>query len=115
MENVEKRVLYIKRLLSEKKAEDIENFKMKDYFVKEVIVSTSLGDKHTYALYDYLKEKLKPAGEEFFKVQSSEDWIVIDLGDILIHIMTQKYREKYNIEEFLTSLLSRKENAKSAF
>lgn len=101
--SVKERANRIKELLEEKKGENIQIFDLrdKDYFVDMVVIATSLGDKHTLALLDFLKEKLKPEGEEFLKVQSSEDWVVIDLGDILVHIMSQAYRDRYNIEEFL--------------
>nr|WP_281951489.1 ribosome silencing factor [Nitrosophilus kaiyonis] len=106
MKNIEKRVQRIKELLEEKKAEDVQIFDLRDkgYFVDFVVIATSLGDKHTLALLDFLKEKLKPEGEQFLKIQSSEDWVVIDLGDIIVHIMTEAYRKRYNIEEFLEEI-----------
>jgi ribosome silencing factor RsfS/YbeB/iojap len=106
MKTIEERVKKIKELLEEKKAEDVQVFDLREkgYFVDFVVIGTSLGDKHTLALLDFLKEKLKPQGEDFLKVQSSEDWVVIDLGDILVHIMTKIYRERYNIEEFLEEI-----------
>jgi ribosome-associated protein len=60
-----------------------------------------MGTKHGYALLDDLKKKLKPMGEEFLFIEESDDWSVIDLGDILIHLMSEEYREKYQLEEFL--------------
>ena len=106
MKKIEDRVKRIKELLEEKKAEDVQIFDLRDkgYFVDFVVIGTSLGDKHTLALLDFLKEKLKPEGEHFLKIQSSEDWVVIDLGDIIVHIMTEAYRKRYNIEEFLEEI-----------
>jgi ribosomal silencing factor RsfS len=37
------------------------------------------------------------------------EWSVIDMGDILIHIMVEDYREKYNIEEFLEDFKNKSE------
>jgi ribosome-associated protein len=48
------------------------------------------------------KNKLKPAGETFLFVEESDDWTVIDLGDMLIHLMSEEYRERYKLEEFLS-------------
>ncbi|WP_187647327.1 ribosome silencing factor [Nitrosophilus labii] len=106
MKSVEERAKRIKELLEDKKAEDVQIFDLKDkgYFVDFVVIGTSLGDKHTTALLDFLKEKLKPEGEEFLKVQTSDDWVVIDLGDMIVHIMTEAYRKRYNIEEFLEEI-----------
>lgn len=93
----------IKAILDDKKATDIEVFDLrtKDYVVDYVVLATTLNPKHAFALLDYLKADLKPTGEEFLRVDDDEDWTVIDLGDIFIHLMSEKYREKYNLEEFL--------------
>jgi ribosome-associated protein len=100
---MDKRVEIISRILDEKKGENIEIVDMKenDYFVDFVVLVNSINNKHGYALLDYLKNELKPLGEEFLAIQESDDWIVADLGDILIHIMSDEYREVYKIEEFL--------------
>ena len=89
--------------IDEKKGENIQvfNMKEKDYFVDSVIIASTLGDKHGYALLDALKTKLKENGETIITVEEADNWIVIDLGDTLIHLMTPEYRSKYNIEEFL--------------
>ena len=100
---MEKRVENIVSLLDEKKAENIQAFdlKDKDYFVDEVIIASTLGDRHGSALLDHLKKSLKMKNEKFLHIEESDSWIVIDLGDILIHLMTPEYRSKYNLEEFL--------------
>ncbi len=107
---IDKRAKRIKEVIEEKKGENVEIIDTSggDYFVDRVVIATSLSDKHTAALLDTLKEKLKPEGEEFLKVQEGEEWIVIDLGDILVHLMTEAYRQKYQIEEFLKELMSGK-------
>ena len=91
--------------LDQKKAEDIQVFDLsdKEYLTDYVVIATTLGDKHTLALLDHLKETLKPEGETFFAVDEGEQWTVIDLGDIMVHLMVPEYRVKYNLEEFLNS------------
>lgn len=100
------RIDKIVKILDDKKAENIEIIDMqgRDYLSKFVIVATTLAARHGAALLDDLKSELKPAGENFLGVESSEDWTVIDLGDIMIHLMSEVYRAKYNIEEFLKEL-----------
>jgi len=99
------RIQNIVNVLDKNKAEAIEVFDLKDknYFVDYAIIASSLGVKHTQALLNYLKTDLKPA-EVFNHVDESGDWVVIDLGDILIHIMTPEYRTKYDMESFLSEL-----------
>ncbi len=102
---MKKRIENITSILDKHKAENIEVFDLtdRDYIVEEAIIASSLGQKHTLALLDHLKKELKP-DEKFNYVDESGDWVVIDLGDILIHIMTPEYRAKYDLESFLGSL-----------
>ncbi|MCD6433677.1 MAG: ribosome silencing factor [Sulfurimonas sp.] len=104
------RIEKITEILDKNKAESIEVFDLKDknYFVDYAIIASSLGSRHTLALLDHLKKGLKPQ-EHFNNVDESGDWIVIDLGDILIHIMTPEYRVKYDMESFLSQLAEGKE------
>ena len=105
------RINKIRDILDDKKASDIEIFDLtsKDYLVDYVVIATTLNPKHANALLDYLKLDLKPKGEEFLRVDEDDNWTVIDLGDIFIHLMSEKYREKYNIEEFLESFAKQKD------
>ncbi len=102
-ETMNERIENIVKILDDKKAENIQLFDMKntDYFVNEVIIATTLGQKHGLALVDYLKKGLK-ADESYLEIEPSDDWSVVDLGDILIHVMSAEYRAKYNIEDFLS-------------
>ena len=104
------RIDQITNSLDKNKAEGIEVFDLreKNYFVDYAIIASSLGVKHTSALLNHLKDDIKPA-EKFNNVDESGDWIVIDLGDVLIHIMTPEYRIKYDMETFLTALATGKE------
>lgn len=104
------RIEKITEALDKNKAEAIEVFDLsqKNYFVEHAIIASSLGSRHTVALLDHLKNALKP-GENFNNVDESGDWVVIDLGDILIHIMTPEYRIKYDMEKFLSELRDGKE------
>ena len=102
---MQNRIQKITDTLDKNKAESIEVFDLRDknYFVDYAIIASSLGQKHTTALLDHLKKDLKPE-EHFNNVDESGDWIVVDLGDILIHIMTPEYRVKYDMETFLGEL-----------
>ncbi len=99
------RIQKITDTLDTNKAESIEVFDLRDknYFVDYAVIASSLGQKHTTALLDHLKNELKPQ-EHFNNVDESGDWVVVDLGDILIHIMTPEYRVKYDMETFLGEL-----------
>jgi len=107
---MQKRIENITEVLDKNKAEAIEVFDLreKNYFVDYAIIASSLSTRHTEALLNHMKDELKPA-ETFNNVDISGDWIVVDLGDILIHIMTPEYRTKYDMETFLGELADGKE------
>ena len=104
---IEERIETIVNVLDEKKAEEIEVFNLDDadYIADRVVIANSLNLKHTQALFDQLKEALKPKGETFLHADTSDEWIVADLGDILVHIMIPEYRQRYNLEQFLSELV----------
>jgi ribosome-associated protein len=105
------RIEKISQILDQNKAEAIEVFDLRggDYFADYVIIASSLNERHTFALLDYLKKGLKPE-EQFLGIDESGDWIAVDLGDILIHILTPQYRSKYDLESFLSEIAARKKS-----
>lgn len=99
------RLELIINLLDSKKAENINLFDLRKtpYITSFVVIATSLADKHSFALLDTLKTELKANGETFYSTdEESGDWIIADLGDIMIHIFTENHRKKFNLEEFLS-------------
>jgi len=101
---MEQRIKKIVDVLDSKKAEDIEVFDLTDkgYITNQVIIATALNSKHSIALLSHLKDELKPE-EEFLRTEEDGDWTIVDLGDILIHLMTQSHRDTYSIEQFLAT------------
>ncbi len=91
-------------VLDSKKADDIRVIDLRDrnYCCDFVIVATAMIGRHSLSLLNSLKEELKPKDITFYAIdEDSEDWIIIDLGEVIVHIFTQNHRNKYNIEEFL--------------
>ncbi|RDU72709.1 ribosome silencing factor [Helicobacter aurati] len=96
----------IKETLDSKKASDISiiNLHNKEYFADFVIIATASVGKHALALLHYLRQELKSKGIKIHNTdEENEDWIVVDLGEIIVHIFTENHRKKYNLEEFLQS------------
>ncbi|MCV6607763.1 MAG: ribosome silencing factor [Campylobacterales bacterium] len=99
--NLEQRLERIAKILDDNKGEETETFDLtgKGYMVDGVVITTAMAEKHLNALLNFIKE-LKP-DEQFLNVENSEEWIVADMGDILVHLMTSSAREKYHLENFL--------------
>jgi len=112
---IEERIENIVNILDDKKAEEIEVFNLEDadYIAKRVVIANSLNTKHTLALADHLKKELKAQGDEFLASDMSDEWVVADLGDILIHIMIPEYRQRYSLETFLSELVENQKHKDS--
>jgi ribosome silencing factor RsfS/YbeB/iojap len=115
--NIDDRVERIVAFLDSKKAEEIEVFNLDevDYIAKRVVIANAISSKHALALAEQLKKELKPKGEDFLHIDESEDWVVSDLGDMLIHIMTSEARQMYSLEEFLSELSAGKYKSNHSF
>ncbi len=70
---------------------------MTDYF----IIAEGSVNRHVKALCREIKSKAQEAGLSLFHIEGDNegDWIVIDCGDIVIHLFTPEMREKYAFEE----------------
>lgn len=104
----------IKSVLDSKKAEHIEVFDLTDtdYFVDYVVVATAIATKHGAMLVSELKKEVAKFDEKFLHVDEGDDWTIIDMGDILIHLMSEEYRKRYNVEAFLQDFIAKKTSAK---
>ena len=106
MQDPKQRAERIAEILNKKKAEDVQIIDMegREYIAKFVVIATMLTARHAASLIEELKSVLKPLGEEFLAIESGDEWSVVDLGDIIVHLISEAYRAKYNIEDFLDKL-----------
>ena len=89
--------------LDEAKAEDIVTIDLKgksslgDYMV----ITTGRSDRHVGAVAEQLRKHLKENGVEGVRVEGLEtcDWVLIDAGDILVHVFRDEVRDFYNLEK----------------
>lgn len=65
-----------------------------------IIVSASSA-RHAKSLCDYASEKAKENGNPPLGVegQNGSDWVLLDLGEVIVHIMTGQAREYYQLEK----------------
>ena len=89
--------------LDDDKAEDIVFIDLKDKsaFADSLIVASGRSHRHVGALADHLLRALKEAGYGRAKVEGLPhcDWILIDAGDLVIHLFRPEVRAFYNIEK----------------
>jgi len=66
-----------------------------------MIVASGRSHRHVTAVADYLLQALSDAGCKDVHVEGldSGDWVLIDTGDIIVHIFRPEIRDFYNIEK----------------
>ena len=89
----------------------LEDIKARDIVVLDVRRMTALFDKlivasgesarQNKALANHVQEKLKARGATVYGVEGvdSGEWILVDLGAVVVHIMQPATRQYYNLEE----------------
>lgn len=89
--------------LEDAKAEDIVTIDLngKAVIADGMIVATGRSNRHVGAIADQLVEKLKGEGHKDLRVEGlpHADWVLVDAGDIVVHIFRPEVRSFYNLEK----------------
>jgi ribosome-associated protein len=88
--------------LEDDKAEDIVaiDIKGKSSFADMLVVASGRSQRHVSALANHLVDKLKEAGAGNVRLEGmpNADWVLVDAGDVVIHLFRPEVRSFYNIE-----------------
>ena len=89
--------------LEDVKAKDIKVFNttgLTELFDR-VVVASGTSNRQTRAAASSVAEKVKGAGGQVLSVEGTEagEWVLVDLGDIVVHIMQPASRDYYALEE----------------
>ena len=78
----------------------IDTSKLSSMFERMIIASAN-STRQTKAIADNVVSKLKELGEHIHgrEGEDSGEWILVDLGEVLVHIMQPAIRDYYNLEE----------------
>ena len=89
--------------LEDIKAKDIEviNTSKLTPLFERVIIATGDSNRQVRALANNVHEKVKEAGGEIIGTEGEDggEWVLVDLGDIVVHVMQPSVRAHYNLEE----------------
>ena len=71
-----------------------------------MILVSGTSNRHVKALVDSVVEAAKAAGEPPLGVEGREtyEWVLLDVGDVLVHVMQKEAREFYDLERLWTEL-----------
>jgi ribosome-associated protein len=89
--------------LEDDKAENVMTMDLagKAMFCDRMVIATGLADRQISAMAQHLSEKLKHAGLGRVQVEGAggSDWVLIDAGDIVVHLFKPEARTMYALEK----------------
>jgi ribosome-associated protein len=98
--------------LEDIKARDIVVLKVEHLssMFERVIIATAESTRQVNALANNVQVKLKAIGARVHGIEGTDsgEWALIDLGDIVVHVMQPAAREHYNLEELWDHPAARK-------
>ncbi|HEX6297243.1 MAG TPA: ribosome silencing factor [Burkholderiales bacterium] len=68
---------------------------------ERVVIASGESNRQVRALADHVQERIREGGSRVYGVEgeSSGEWVLVDLGDVVVHIMHPTVRGFYNLEE----------------
>ncbi|MCK5374647.1 MAG: ribosome silencing factor [Alphaproteobacteria bacterium] len=93
----------IVEVLDINKAEDIVSIQLSEEraLADYMIIASGTSSRHVSGLAKNLQEKLHKKDIKDIKTEGLAkcDWVVVDVGDVIVHLFRPEVREFYNIEE----------------
>jgi ribosome-associated protein len=92
--------------LDSDKAEEIDTIDLRGQtaIADYMVIASGRSSRQVAALADKLYDRLKAAGYGDIRIEGKEqaNWIIVDAGDIIVHLFRPEVREFYNIEGMWT-------------
>jgi ribosome-associated protein len=89
--------------LEDVKAQDIKVFNTTELtsLFDRVVIASGTSNRQTRALAASVRDKVKERGGDVISVEGEDtgEWVLVDLGDVVVHIMQPNIRAYYNLEE----------------
>lgn len=94
----------IEHTLSDNKASDIVVMDIQKIasFTDYMIIASATSNRHAKALADYCIEAAKKAHFPVLSIQgeTEAEWILVDFGSLILHVMQPRTRDFYQLEKF---------------
>jgi ribosome-associated protein len=91
------------KLLEDKKAEDIKIIHLKNSssVAGYMILASGRSTKNVGAIASYVADELKLAGLPRINIEGlgQSEWVLVDAGDVIVHMMHPETRSYYRLEE----------------
>ena len=93
----------IHKVLSDNKAKNITkiNLEKKSSIADFMIICSGTSNRHVISLSNYLVQALKKENLNTLNVEGirNGDWVLVDAGDIIVHLFRSEVREYYGLEK----------------
>jgi ribosome-associated protein len=78
-----------------------------------IVIACGDSNRQVKALARHVQDKVREAGGEVLSVEgeAAGEWVLVDLGDIVVHVMQPAVRGYYNLEELWQTTPARRERA----
>ena len=93
---------FVVGVLDDMKAQDVRLLDVRHLtaLMDFMVIATGRSDRHVRAVSGAVVDRCKAAGIKPYGVEGEEagEWVLVDLADVVVHVMLGRVREFYNIE-----------------
>jgi ribosome-associated protein len=94
---------FIHQALHDKKAEDVAIVSLvgKSSLADALVIATGTSERHLDTLARHVMSTLTDEGYDIYATDglNQSDWVIVDVGDVIVHLFLSPARERYNLEK----------------
>jgi ribosome-associated protein len=81
-----------------------------------IVIASGDSNRQVKSLARNVQDKVREAGADVLSIEGEDigEWVLVDLGDIVVHVMQPAIRNYYNLEELWQASPGRHEEAAAA-
>jgi ribosome-associated protein len=96
-------LVHVTAWLDEAKAEEVVaiDIRGKSSIADYMVIASGRSDRHVGAVSEQIERKLKERGHGRVRIEGRPqcDWVLIDIGDVIVHVFRPEVRLFYNLEK----------------
>ena len=105
--NLDEQIKVVENVIDDLKGENVVtiNVMKQSYDMEAIIIATGKSIQHARGIANSVSIEAKRLNMMVLGTEGAEfsEWILVDLGEVVVHIMTEKTREFYKLEKLWTS------------